>query len=74
MEQIGYVVQGHPEVFDVVQRQARYDVVELTGIGELLDPRTPEDGTFGCPRVDRSHGVANTREGSGQLPFPTTDL
>jgi len=58
----------------VVQRQVRHYMVELPGIGELLDPRTPEDETFGCPRVDRSHGVTNTREGSSQLPLPTTDL
>src|SRR5215204_437641 len=73
-EQIGYVAQGYPEIFDVVQGQARHDVVELSGIGELLDPLATEDGTFGRPRVDCGHVVAGTHEGSGQLTLPTTDF
>src|SRR3712207_1242597 len=74
MEQVGYLVQDPPEVFDVVQGQARHYVVERAGIGELLDPHAPEDGTFGCPRVARGHGVTGTRHGSGQLPLPAPHL
>jgi hypothetical protein len=73
-EQVGDLVQGHPEVFDVVQGQARHDVVERIGIGELLDLHTAEDRTFGRPRVDRGYAVAGTREGSSQLPLTATDL
>jgi hypothetical protein len=32
-EQIGYLAQGQPQVFDVVQGQDSHDVVELSGIG-----------------------------------------
>src|SRR5919112_853175 len=73
-EQIGYLVQGQPQVFDVVQGQDRQDMVELSSIGELLDPHTAEDGTFGSLRVDRSHGVTPTREGSGKLSLPAAYL
>jgi hypothetical protein len=72
--QIGYVAQGHPEIFDLVQGQASHDMVELSGIGELLDPRMPEDGTFGHPRVDCGHAVVGTHEGPGQLPLSTTNF
>ncbi len=58
----------------MVQGQARHHVVERAGIGELLEPHTLEDGTFGCPWVDRGHGVTGTRHGPGQLPLPATHL
>lgn len=60
-----YLVQGPPEVLDVVQRQARHDVVERTGIGEPLDAYAPEDAAFGRPRIDGGNGVASASKGVG---------
>src|SRR5918998_1615726 len=73
-EQGGDLVQGSPEVPDVVQGQARHHAVERTGIGERLDAHATEDGTLRRPRIDGGHGVARKGEGAGQLPLPATHL
>ena len=58
----------------MVQGQDRHHVVERTSFGELLEPHTPEDRAFGCPRVDRGHEVAGASEGTGQPPLSATHL
>src|SRR5919107_815267 len=73
-EQVGHFVQGASDVLHVVQRQDRHDMVERSGLGELLYPDAAEDWALGSPGIDGDDGVAGAVEDDCQLSVPASHL